>query len=75
MNSTYFSDDGSYGDGDSLVILENSSIPDKVWDLIDECRDNDRYEVARAIYVGDMETLHAIANEYDIELDLEIEND
>ena len=68
MSKTYFSDDGNYGDATCLVILDNHFITDEVWDLIDQARDNDRFEIARALYVHDFGYLEELALEYDVDL-------
>lgn len=71
MAKVYFSDDGSYGDGDGVVFVDTKDITDQVWDLIEQCRDNDRYEIAQALLNGNVQVILDIANEYDMEISLD----
>ena len=70
MSKMYVSADGNYGDGDSLVILDCDLLNDKLYELIDIARDNERYEIALAVSNNDTQRLSEIANEYDIELEI-----
>jgi hypothetical protein len=45
----YFSQDGNYGDANSLNIIDTSDWTSEDWDLIDETSDYDRADVAREI--------------------------
>lgn len=45
----YFSQDGNYGDADSLTVVDTSRWTSDDWDAIDEAPDYDRVRVARLI--------------------------
>ena len=49
MSSTYFAGDGSYGDAESLIIIDTSDWTDDDWDMVTYARDTDRAEIAASI--------------------------
>jgi len=70
MSKMYFSPNGEYGEANSLIILDKNLVTDKIYELLDQARANEKYEIAIALSKSDTQTLSEIANEYDIELEI-----
>jgi hypothetical protein len=50
---TYFATDGSYGDGEDILVLDTWEWTDEMWDFIgDEARDGERVYVAELFDLG-----------------------
>jgi hypothetical protein len=49
---TYFATDGSYGDGDGIVVIDTIYWTDAMWTMIDECSDYDRVYIAELFEAG-----------------------
>lgn len=49
---TYFGTDGSYGDGDGIIVLDTIYWTDQMWDMIDSCSDYDRVYIAELFGEG-----------------------
>jgi hypothetical protein len=45
----YFTPDGTYGDASDLAIISTTNWTDKDWWRVEECTDNDRYDIASII--------------------------
>jgi hypothetical protein len=57
--STYFAYDGSYGDGNALLILDTHAFTDEDWEAIDAASDTERVSVAIDIhYKHEVESFH-----------------
>lgn len=49
MTTYYFAADGSYGDADTLIIVDTADWTEEDWDHIEFARDRDRAEIAASI--------------------------
>ena len=48
----YFAEDGNYGDGESILIIDTDGWTDEMWEAIDSACDNDRIVIAHRFFHG-----------------------
>jgi hypothetical protein len=46
MTDFYFADDGNWGDASGLIVIEEGSVENHFWEIVDNCHDNDRNSFA-----------------------------
>lgn len=45
----YFTTDGTFGDATELILVDTTNWTEEDWDLIDDCSDSERQDVAQRI--------------------------
>lgn len=52
MSLHYFTRDGSYGDGEDLVVVDTNTWTDEMWELIENASDSMRIVIAHRLKHG-----------------------
>lgn len=59
----YVTADGSFGVG-AILLFDETALTDKQWNVVDQMRDNDRYEYIQAILNEDWATANTLEEDY-----------